>query len=225
MARAADGWIAPTIGCGSRIETALRQKKTIIPVLLNHAEMPSALRLPESLAPLTRINAARLTHERYGPDVRGLITAINETRVEIKGSFASVGSQKHEELTKPDWASVRGRDNYGQWAEFSINGATQKLRWIAPGKFLMGSPETEAGRFRYEGPQHEVTIAEGFWLFDTACTQALWRAVMGKNPSEFKGADRPVETVSWNDAQKFVEKINGLVPGLNLSLPSEARWE
>ena len=129
----------------------------------------------------------------------------------------------------PTFVEEFGVDEFGQWFEFEIAGpdgpVTQKLRWIAPGKFLMGSPETEAGRFRYEGPQHEVTIAEGFWLFDTACTQALWRAVMGKNPSEFKGADRPVETVSWNDAQKFVEKINGLVPGLNLSLPSEARWE
>ena len=54
---------------------------------------------------------------------------------------------------------------------------------------------------RDEGPQHRVTLTRGFWLADTACTQALWQAVMGANPSHFKGADRPVEQVSWDDVQ------------------------
>ena len=105
----------------------------------------------------------------------------------------------------------------------------QRLRWIPPGRFLMGSPPVEEGRYSYEGPQHEVTIAEGFWMFDTPCTQALWEALMGENPSEFKSPDRPVENVSWEDCRKFVEKINEKVDlekvGLSLSLPSEAQWE
>jgi formylglycine-generating enzyme required for sulfatase activity len=63
---------------------------------------------------------------------------------------------------------------------------SQRLRWIPPGRFLMGSPENEPERWNDEGPQHTVTIAKGFWLFDTACTQALWQAVMGDNPSPFK---------------------------------------
>ena len=74
----------------------------------------------------------------------------------------------------------------------------QRLRWIPPGRFLMGSPPDEEGRYSDEGPQHEVTIAEGFWMFDTPCTQALWEALMGENPSEFKSADRPVESVTWD---------------------------
>ena len=64
---------------------------------------------------------------------------------------------------------------------------------IPPGRFLMGSPEGEPGRSDLEGPQREVTFSSGFWLFDTPVTQALWEAVMGENPSHFKGADRPVE--------------------------------
>ncbi|HCB15199.1 MAG TPA: Sulphatase-modifying factor protein, partial [Gammaproteobacteria bacterium] len=63
------------------------------------------------------------------------------------------------------------------------------------------------------------------WLFDTACTQALWEAVMEKNPSRFQSPTRPVEQVSWNDAQNFIKKINEQVPTLNLALPSEAQWE
>nr|MBS0021144.1 formylglycine-generating enzyme family protein [Gammaproteobacteria bacterium] len=68
---------------------------------------------------------------------------------------------------------------------------------------------------------------QGFWLFDTPCTQALWQAVMGKNknPSYFKSPDRPVEQVSWDDVQGFLERINALVPGLDLVLPTEAQWE
>ena len=100
------------------------------------------------------------------------------------------------------------------------------MRWIPPGRFLMGSLEDEAGRYDWEGPQHEVTIARGFWLFDTPCTQALWQAVMdGDNPSRFQSPDRPVENVSWNDVQEFLTRINKKVSGLDLVLPSEAQWE
>jgi len=66
-------------------------------------------------------------------------------------------------------------------------------------------------------------------MFDTPCTQALWEALMGENPSEFQSPDRPVEKVSWEDCRKFVEKINEKFDlekvGLSLSLPSEAQWE
>lgn len=102
---------------------------------------------------------------------------------------------------------------------------TQRMRWIRPGRFLMGSPEDEPGRLGYEGPQHWVSISKGFWLFETPVTQALWLAVMGENPSNFKSPVRPVETVSWGDCQKFVQKINQQLPGLELSLPNEAQWE
>ena len=131
---------------------------------------------------------------------------------------------------KPDWASALGRDRVGPWAEIAIEPSTgppviQRLRWIPPGRFLMGSPEDEPGRWDDEGPRHPVTIGTGFWLFDTPCTQSLWEAVMGQNPSRFRDPERPVERVSWKDAQGFLERINGLVPGLGLALPSEAQWE
>ncbi len=156
--------------------------------------------------------------------------------------------------TLPAWASAIVRDKFGLWAEFTIEGnaakpptgraantkksappetplvpVRQRLRWIPPGRFLMGSPPDEEGRSSEEGPQQEVTIAEGFWMFDTPCTQALWEALMGENPSEFKSSDRPVETVSWDDCQKFIVTINERFgfeqAGLSLSLPSEAQWE
>ncbi len=90
----------------------------------------------------------------------------------------------------------------------------------------MGSPDDEPERRDDEGPQHAVKLSQGYWLFDTACTQALWQAVMGKNPSRFMGDDRrPVDRVSWNDVQGFLTRLNERVPGLDLDLPTEAQWE
>jgi formylglycine-generating enzyme required for sulfatase activity len=129
-------------------------------------------------------------------------------------------------MTRPRWASAIGRDRYGLWAEFALDyKVRQRLRWIPPGRFEMGSPKHEAGRSDNEGPQREVTIDRGFWMFETPCTQSLWEGVMGDNPSRFRSPDRPVEQVSWNDCQEFMKRLNGRLEGLVLSLPSEAQWE
>jgi formylglycine-generating enzyme required for sulfatase activity len=125
----------------------------------------------------------------------------------------------------PHWARAWGQDEFGVHVNFQIADVRQRMRWIAPGRFDMGSPQDETGRYDEEGPCHEVTLAEGFWLFDTPCTQALWQAVMGGNPSYFVTPTRPVEQVSWHDAQAFISRINDRVPKLDLCLPSEAQWE
>jgi formylglycine-generating enzyme required for sulfatase activity len=123
------------------------------------------------------------------------------------------------------WMSGCGTDAHGAWAETRVGSAVVKLRWCPPGRFLMGSPAGEEGRFGLEGPQHEVELTRGFWLGETPVTQAQWEAVMGTNPSHFRGANRPVEQVSWDDCQGFLARANGLVPGLNVRLATEAEWE
>ena len=130
----------------------------------------------------------------------------------------------------PIWASGWGEDKYGPWVEFSLSKSKgkpicQKMRWIGPGSFKMGSPEDEEGRFDSEGPQHKVTLTKGYWLFDTPVTQDLWEAVMGNNPSYFQNPECPVEQISWEMAQEFLNKINERIAGLELSLPTEAQWE
>jgi formylglycine-generating enzyme required for sulfatase activity len=134
----------------------------------------------------------------------------------------------------PSWACAWGDDRYGLWADAEVvSGAhvvLQRLRWIESGHFMMGSPGTEADRFDDEGPQHSVTISDGFWLADTSCTQGLWQAVMGDNPSHFDagnqgGPDHPVERVSWDMIQPFLQKLEALLPGCRVSLPTEAEWE
>ena len=104
----------------------------------------------------------------------------------------------------------------------------QSFRYLPPAQFTMGSPASEVNRNDDEGPQHQVTLTQGLWLADTACTQGLWLAVMGgKNPSRFKGdADLPVENVSWDDVQNFLDKLQAfLPPGIEAVLPTEAEWE
>ncbi|MGD9826624.1 formylglycine-generating enzyme family protein, partial [Desulfobacter sp.] len=127
----------------------------------------------------------------------------------------------------PEWASGIGRDRYGLFAEVKVKGVGFILRWIPPGNFMMGSPEDEPERSSWEGPLHRVIFDTGFWLAETACTQDLWQAVTGKNPSKFKkeGVEHAVENLSWNDVNEFIDGLNCLVPGLDIRLPSEAEWE
>ncbi len=124
------------------------------------------------------------------------------------------------------WASAWGEDAYGLWQAFEINGVRQAMRWIEPGSFNMGSPENEPGHFDDE-ILHKVVLSRGYWLAESTCTQALWRIVTGKNPSHFKGNDQlPVEQVSWDDCQEFIEQAKVLLEGqLMLRLPTEAEWE
>lgn len=122
----------------------------------------------------------------------------------------------------------------GDEREFEIAlGVKIVMCWIPPGEFLMGSPEDEEGRYDDE-TQHRVKITRGFWLAKNQTTQAQWRAVMGYNPSGFKGSDYlPVEQVSWNDICGDESRIGGFLGKLNQSgstdgrfdLPTEAQWE
>ena len=99
---------------------------------------------------------------------------------------------------------------------------------IKAGTFMMGSPSSELGR--YNENQHRVTLTRDYWLGKFEVTQAQYEAIMGNNPSYFKGSNRPVEQVSWNDAKAFCNKLNeryaGKLPaGYMFDLPTEAQWE
>ena len=104
-------------------------------------------------------------------------------------------------------------------------GVKMELVLIPAGEFMMGSPASEAQRYADEGPQRTVRISRPFYLARTEVTQAQWQAVMGNNPSHFKGDGRlPVEQVSWNDAQEFCRKLSAKA-GVTVRLPTEAEWE
>ena len=115
--------------------------------------------------------------------------------------------------------------------------------YCPPGEFWMGSQDGVG--YDDERPRHRVKLTRGFWMGQTQVTQALWKRVMGSNPSEFKGAARPVEQVSWFDCVRFCNKLSeqeglavayqigsGDKPSVTLNvraagyrLPTEAEWE
>lgn len=146
----------------------------------------------------------------------------------------------------PGWASASGRDEYGHWADLTINGETQRMRWIpptGPEGFWMGSSAAERAAIQNKptrdwanntehAPRREH-VRMGLWLADTPCTQAFWRTLADVDPSHFSaGADapqRPVENVSWHDVMnQFIARLAARpcwAQGEKVCLPSEVEWE
>ena len=87
----------------------------------------------------------------------------------------------------PEWASEWGQDRHGGFIAFTLAEGTQRLRWIPPGRFMMGSPEEEPGRYDDEGPQHPVFITKGFFVSDTL---AITITGEGVKTFEFRGGDK-----------------------------------
>ena len=103
------------------------------------------------------------------------------------------------------------------------NSVSLEMTAIPGGNFMMGSPKNELKRRDNESPQHQVTVPS-FFIGKYPVTQAQYQAIMGTNPSYFKGSNRPVEQVSWNNAVAFCEKLSQKI-GKTYRLPSEAQWE
>jgi formylglycine-generating enzyme required for sulfatase activity len=106
-------------------------------------------------------------------------------------------------------------------------GVKLEMVLIPAGEFLMGSPDSDKDAQSDEKPQHRVRITKPFYLGKYKVTQEQWMALMGNNPSKFKGPKNPVEQVSWDDCQQFFEKLNAKSRhgGGKFQLPSEAQWE
>ena len=146
--------------------------------------------------------------------------------------ISTLNTSYHIANFPPQWASEWGEDDYGLFADLTIDHKTnivQRFRFIAAGEFMMGSPKNEKERYEKED-YHKVTISQSYWLADTTVTQEAWKALMGNNPANFKdNIMNPVERVSWEDAQAYIKKLNDNM-GKTLErqvirLPTEAEWE
>ncbi len=111
----------------------------------------------------------------------------------------------------------------GEKQTFTVKGVSFVMIPVKGGTFQMGATSEQNNPWDDEKPVHSVTLSN-YSIGETEVTQALWQAVMGSNPSNFQGPNRPVEQVSWNDCQKFIQKLNALT-GQNFRLPTEAEWE
>lgn len=107
---------------------------------------------------------------------------------------------------------------------FTVRGVSFTMVAVRGGSFRMGATGGKVSHSYYDdNPAHSVTLSD-YRIGQKEVTQALWRAVMGNNPSNFKGDQRPVEMVSWDNCQKFIRKLNQLT-GEHFRLPTEAEWE
>ncbi|MCQ2288235.1 MAG: bifunctional serine/threonine-protein kinase/formylglycine-generating enzyme family protein [Muribaculaceae bacterium] len=108
--------------------------------------------------------------------------------------------------------------------KYNVNGVSFDMVLVKGGTFEMGATPEQDKPDEREIPAHEVTLTNDYYIGKTEVTQNLWQAVMGSNPSHFRGGALPVECVSWNDCQEFIMKLNELT-GEQFRLPSEAEWE
>ena len=104
------------------------------------------------------------------------------------------------------------------------DGISIEMVKVEAGTFMMGATSEMKDPYDWEKPVHQVTLTNDYYMGKYEVTQALWEAVMGSNPSHFKGDNLPVEKMSWNDCQEFISKLNNMT-GRKFRLPTEAEWE
>jgi formylglycine-generating enzyme required for sulfatase activity len=175
-----------------------------------------------------KVETVETESEESAPPAKKMIVP----KAETSKATASARTGK----TKPKTASAASK------LAIRSNPAGMEFVYLPAGSFMMGSSEAnvsesfaqgrkdygevERAWFDNEKPQHKVTFADGFWIGKTEVTQAQWTAIMGENPSNNKDcSDCPVERISWEDAKKFVEKLNAQNDDYEYRLPTEAEWE
>ena len=209
------------------IESALARDIPVIPILLEGAIMPKRMQLPESLHELARRNGTKVGYDPdFHPHMNRLVKALKELLQSEESSPKSSVSQSAQVTTtlhNPSPRTNNPQETTDKLPEIIDigNGVSLELVHIRGGKFLMGSPEGEGAN--NEKPQHEVTIPE-FGMGKYPITQAQYEAVMGNNPSKFKGDNRPVEQVSWYKAVEFCKCLSSHT-SREYRLATEAEWE
>jgi sulfatase modifying factor 1 len=149
-------------------------------------------------------------------------SVINDLADAEKQSIAQTVARAKKEAEEISLSTLRDKLGKSFKTHVVPSAGNLEMIWVEPGKFMMGGP----------GKQHQVTLTKGFYLGKYEVTQAQWERVMGSNRSNFKGADRPVEQVSWDDATFFCKKLTvmekeaGRVPPrMAYRLPTESQWE
>lgn len=131
--------------------------------------------------------------------------------------------KKQESTQQKTTTTAKPRASYSN-GRLTVNGVSYDMVSVQGGTFMMGATIEQGSDADYsEKPVHQVTLSS-YYIGRTEVTQALWKAVMGSNPSHFKGDNLPVEQVFWDDCQDFIARLNAMT-GKTFRLPTEAEWE
>ena len=154
----------------------------------------------------------------------GNVTVSVEENTSLSARTANI-TIEGEAITKTIVVTQNGTEpSLSQDRIFTVGGVQFKMIAVEGGTFTMGATSEQGDdAFDREKPTHSVTL-NSYSIGETEVTQALWQAVMGSNPSDYSGSNRPVEQVSWNDCQDFISRLNALT-GEDFRLPTEAEWE
>ena len=244
MAKAVEaGAITPQMIQSSSITTAQLNEqilKYLKPEITTHPQAPGLIFSGQSMNLTSQAEGKFLTYQwnRNGQPIAGA-TAPSFSIAEVNGTLHD---GNYSVVVSNDFGSVTSTPTTlqvdGTPSAHTVASIGMEMIFCPPGTFMMGSPTTEAGRGNDE-TQHQVTLTNGFYLGKYEVTQAQYQTVMNGNaeglnadPSQFKGSNRPVEKVSWDDVQIFLTRLNsieqsaGRLPnGWNYVLPTEAEWE
>ena len=182
-----------------------------------HAELPPPKQHNSKIS--EKLNTAILKGMEFEPSVRP--KSVKEWLEMLKPPHSKPESPKPPVNSPLDLSRERRQAKY--FTEDLGNGVKLEMVYIPGGSFLMGAPESEKGCVSFERPQHKVTLS-AFWMAKYPTTQAQYRAITGYNPSRFKANNNPVETVSYDEAIDFCQKLSTKL-GKKFNLPSEAQWE
>ena len=174
--------------------------------------------VPSALLSIDGVPNGTASGTRFLKTGKHNIEVTADNYVDYSGTFAVNSSSRRVSITLEE-APARFSDGV-----LTIKGVRYEMVWVEGGTFRMGATSEQGrGVFNDEKPVHSVTLS-GYYIGKTEVTQALWKAVMGSNPSFFDGDNLPVEQVSWDDCQEFIRELNALT-GQNFRLPTEAEWE
>ena len=148
---------------------------------------------------------------------------VGSHKVEIKKDGYAPDS-KTVSILEGQTATLSGELTTGRITIPVKDGISIDMVRVEAGTFTMGATAEMKDPYIDEKPTHQVTLTNDYYIGKNEVTQALWQAVMGNNPSWFKGDNLPVEQVSWDDCQDFLSKLN-LITGKTFRLPTEAEWE
>ena len=202
------------------ITEQLSQQLREFPQLINNARAIGGILRDRQLTKAQKESKSSITRlEPFNYQVAKIRIGETQERKGILG-LGATPKQKKIEIIKTD---KQGR----QFVERIGDRVDLEMVYVPSGDFVMGAPEKEEGSYSAERPQHLVTVS-AFLMGKYPITQAQYEAVMGTNPSRFKdkrdSASRPVENVSWEDAQEFCKRLSELT-SREYRLPSEAQWE